>query len=210
MLIKCSFRRTHDHPRTHPLTSEDACSGRSRVPSATAAQGASNAPHRHSRPQQDPQSSTRTCTSLPYPIAIEVAIPHTRPRPKTAEAVISPEHAPGCPRSTRTGTLWAIAATSTRAIDARPCSLANAIRVSQRCTQPATGHTRSQRGTTYTQAARFVNHDGSRLTAVDGHQIWPIADCACRTFRPTCDLWSSNPSSRTGLRPRASAALAKF
>ena len=183
-------------------------------------------PPRKARPTRHTGTAVRNKTLsrvlahvLPFPIRSPLRSPspgHTRPRPKTAEAVISPEHAPGCPRSTRTGTLWAIAATSTRAIDARPCSLANAIRVSPRCSQPATGHTRSQRGTTHTQTARFVNHDGSRLTAVDDyHMREGVADCACRTLRPICDLWSSNPCicssyHTTCHRPRASAALPKL
>ena len=209
------FRRIHD-PRTHTHkrgSVQVVVKSQARPP-----RKARPTRHKAQHPQQD--LSRVLVHVLPFPIRsplISLSPGHTRPRPKTAEAVmVSPEHAPGCRRSTRTGSLWAITAISARAIDARPCSLANAIRVSPRCSQPATGHTRSQRGTTHTQTARFVNHDGSRLTAVDDyHMREGVADCACRTLRPICDLWSSNPCicssyHTTCHRPRASAALPKL
>ena len=68
--------------------------------------GATNAPHRHSICNKT--LSRVLVHALPFPIRSPLISPspgHTRQRPKTAEAVISPEHAPGCRRSIRTGTL---------------------------------------------------------------------------------------------------------
>lgn len=103
----CFVRRIHD-PRTPTHKRGSVCKSevKSQARPPRKPQGATNAPHRHSICNKT--LSRVLVHALPFPIRSPLISPspgHTRQRPKTAEAVISPEHAPGCRRSIRTGTL---------------------------------------------------------------------------------------------------------
>ena len=109
---KCAsfgFRSAHIHdPRTPTHKRGSVCKSevKSQARPPRKPQGATNAPHRHSICNKT--LSRVLVHALPFPIRSPLISPspgHTRQRPKTAEAVISPEHAPGCRRSIRTGTL---------------------------------------------------------------------------------------------------------